>query len=443
MDSPPAPRTRGWRGALPSRRQLLAAALVAACIASSLGHLRAGLASPQIDFSAYYLAACLQRDGLDVYQPPGPEGRARLLAAARRYGITTAPTAYLYPPVFLVAMRPFTLLPYAAAESLWAVVNWALLLGVMALGLALLRAGGVPSPSSMLLYGAFFVFNDSLRQIFVLGQVNLLIALLLMASLWLCTRGRSQLAAAPIVLAGLFKVTPGFLLAPFLVLAPRAFAKAAAGGLAVMVLFVLVLAPKASIDFVATTREVVESTGFIENLSLSGTLLRAVAQHQLRSGELDRKSFNAIVKRGDTSAQFFEAASTRRGLAAIQAALLTGALAVLAWLHLRRDRFTLESSLAIFACVMLLASPILWQHHLFALVLPLVVLLRCGPRGHAGSLLIVVLCSGLLPGLFGGMDARLWMSMVIWPLLLVTAAVTIASVRGRTDDPTGSGLAVA
>jgi len=409
---------------------------VLVCLASSLGDLRAGLASPQIDFAAYYLAACLQRDGLEVYAPPGPAGRAALMAAARRYEMTTAPTPYLYPPVFLVVMRPFTLLPYATAEALWACTNWGLLLGVMALGLSLLRSGGVTSPLAMLVYAAFFVVNGSLRQIFVLGQVNLLLSFLLVLSLWLCARGREALAAASVVLAGLFKVTPAFLLAPFVVYAPRTFVKVAAGGMCVALLFALVLAPKASSDFVATPGAVVQSTGFIENGSLGGVYLRLLARERLRSGELGARRFDAIVRYGDTTGPLFEAASTRRALTAIQGALLAGALAMLGWLYREKERFTLESGLAIFACLMLLASPILWQHHLFTLVVPLVVLLRAGPVGLAGAVLATVLCSGLLAHVPGGLHARLWASMATWPLLLVVAALTIAACRRPAERET-------
>src|SRR5919108_4061569 len=67
---------------------------------------------PQIDFSAYYLAARALRAGMDPYDP-------QVLAQLASSAGVSAYTPYIYPPLLAVIVMPLAALPYQSAAAIW------------------------------------------------------------------------------------------------------------------------------------------------------------------------------------------------------------------------------------------------------------------------------------------------------------------------------------
>ncbi|MFO0974009.1 MAG: glycosyltransferase family 87 protein [Phycisphaerae bacterium] len=113
---------------------------------------------------------------------------------------------YLYPPFFLVMLRPLTWLSPAGAAAMWQLAKYAAAGLLFAATFNLLRR---TRPVSALVTGLTlllairFVHSD-LRH----GNVNLFLAALVTGAAWLMARNRRALAGAAVAAAAAVKVSP-------------------------------------------------------------------------------------------------------------------------------------------------------------------------------------------------------------------------------------------
>jgi Glycosyltransferase family 87/WD40-like Beta Propeller Repeat len=159
------------------------------------------------DFPNYYLAAQLQRQGIDT-------ARAyewQWLARQKDHHDIDRPLLGLVPitPFSILAVSPLTGLPPLAAKRVWTLLQLALLLPI---ALALRRISGEPWRRIALLIVACFPLHRNLEY----GQYYILLLALMVAACWAYQRQRSALAGALIALAAAAKVFPVLFLLYFL-----------------------------------------------------------------------------------------------------------------------------------------------------------------------------------------------------------------------------------
>ena len=170
------------------------------------------------DFSAYYLAAkvSMETPGQSLYQLPlYADGRMNLFApapassawpaAALRYHVPfSAP--FIYPPFFVVLMKPLAHLTFASAFTAWKIISTLLLVGATLFSLSIGGMRTTPRLALMLGVGLFCYhpFRDSL----FLGQIDCLILFLYTAGVWLFVRKQTALSALSFAAATLIKLTP-------------------------------------------------------------------------------------------------------------------------------------------------------------------------------------------------------------------------------------------
>ncbi len=149
--------------------------------------------APFIDFAHYYTYALIGRLGLDPFDPQAVV-RVDALLKIRRAG-----SAANYPPLFYLLMQPWVLLPFRRAALAWLVASQAWLFG--AVGIWLRRCvSASPLRVAALL---FMVLNyQPVIESLALGQANLLLLFLVTLAWW------GLRAGYPWVVAGAVAVTP-------------------------------------------------------------------------------------------------------------------------------------------------------------------------------------------------------------------------------------------
>ena len=160
--------------------------------------------SPEIygnDFSVYYHAAREVISGRDPYQ--------------RSLGDWTP---YIYPPLFAELLVPLALLPLPVAAYAWFLISAASIAftACASAGLATDKPGsseqqraGEPATLQAAIAGcAVLLVLRFVLDTFSLGQVNALVAALVVAHLYLYSRNRTMLSAVALVVAVSIKLTP-------------------------------------------------------------------------------------------------------------------------------------------------------------------------------------------------------------------------------------------
>ena len=256
---------------------------------------------------------------------------------------------YLYPPLLAELMVPLALLPLPAAAYLWFLLNVAAL--VLALGMATRLVAGEEPVSTRQLIALLSVF---LLTRFILdnldyGQVNLLVAALCVAHIYLYTRNRKLASAMMLVFAASIKVTPILLIVYHL--ARRRFAFACSCLALLIVVTAVSFAPFAGESPGAFTtflhRSIKNEQGF--NLAYHGNQsLRAALARSLGA--------DAVTSLASPEVLFLSA-------------LFLAAAFVIAW----RARCELLA-VAPFFCLMVLLSPLSWKQHFVLFLLPIVCL---------------------------------------------------------------------
>ena len=246
---------------------------------------------------------------------------------------------FTYPPVAALAFVPLTVLGRTSAQVVWAVVSVAALMGFIAVSLRAVRPGWPGSDvarwSLVLSYPAMAL--DPVGLTFSFGQVNLVLALLVLADLtgtW-SIAGRTLPRGVLTGLAAAVKLTPAIFV-PYLFLTRQVRAGVATlVTLVVAGLAMVVVVPSESWSF--WTRYLFDAhrvggVVFVSNQSLRSTLVRFTRDHA---------SEHLVV--------------------AVVAAVAVAGLAVATWAA--RSSSPL---LGVLVCAVtgLLVSPITWAHHL-------------------------------------------------------------------------------
>ena len=222
---------------------------------------------PKFDFSAYYRAGLLVRAGNadQLYDNPVP-------TCLREFGYRLGPGPYIYPPPLAVVLSPLTLLRFPAASMVWFALGLALCIHLTWI---LVRAAPRPGlPATLLVLITFFCSNAILGDI-TLGNVNALVAWLVVLSLALVLRGRDGPAGAALAGAFLIKLTPALLLA-YLAMTRRWRALVLFCTTAVLVCgaTAAVTGPACFVRFLASFPAWSQREDIVSNQSLMGTLSR-------------------------------------------------------------------------------------------------------------------------------------------------------------------------
>ena len=174
----------------------LAAALLIAAYAGGIARIAAD--SAFVDFAHYYAFAMHVARGGDLFDPSTTARMSDALA------VRAAGAPLKYPPLFYVAMRPWTWLPFRGAALTWLAAGQALLLMTGAL---LLRRRAA-EPARVVGLVALVALWQPLLETFHLGQTNVVLLALLTLGWWGAREARPWLAGIALGLA--VQVKPQF-----------------------------------------------------------------------------------------------------------------------------------------------------------------------------------------------------------------------------------------
>jgi alpha-1,2-mannosyltransferase len=294
------------------------------------GYLRSAGSHDQVDFGVYRAGGRAVLNGRDLY--------------ALRVPPIGLP--FTYPPASAVLFAPLAWLPVRAGQVMWAAAS---LLGLYVfLRLTLLRYATGRAATSALLLPAVFILvarADPLRVNLLLGQVNVLIALLVVVDL--CGVLSRVPRGVMTGIAAALKLTPLFLVAYFVAVRRYRDAAVAAATFVAVTALAFVVAPKASTEYwfhgYFADAKRTGGIGYISNQSINGLIVRI-------AGRID-----------NTRAYWLPIA-------------IVVTAAILWWVRRAHDqRPWLAESIALAA--ILLLSPVSWIHH-WILALPFLV--ACG-----------------------------------------------------------------
>jgi alpha-1,2-mannosyltransferase len=319
------------------------------------------------DFNVYYHAAREVMAGRDPYQ-----------------NSLGAWTPYLYPPLLSELLIPIAVLPLWAASYLWFLVNAVSLFLAARLAARLLipkRSSGpkvereansrISSQRAAVAIGALIIVFRFALDSFALGQVNPLLASLVIAHVYLFDRKRRLASAIALVLAASIKLSPLLLIGYHA--ARRRFKFAMLSVLLFLLINALsfgVLGRHASTGFEAFWNRTIRNRqgydlAYAGNQSLRGAIARMEGR----------------VADGDRSNQPFSAATV------VGSILLLIIAGIAAWRA--GDEAT---AAAPFACLVVLLSPLAWKAHFVGMVLAAAVVVnesiavaRSGNGGAASS----------------------------------------------------------
>jgi len=159
---------------------------------------------------------------------------ARALDAAPLYRAEDGHFQFKYLPAFAVVFSPLALMPLQTAKTLWFVASVALVPALLALSIQLLRH--VRRPSWLLVASLVIVMGKFYGHELILGQVNLLFAVLVAMAIVCIQRDMDAVAGACFVAAVVVKPY-GALFVPWIVLTrgSRPLASVIIGALAVAI----------------------------------------------------------------------------------------------------------------------------------------------------------------------------------------------------------------
>lgn len=356
------------------------------------------------DFPSYYFAAEAFAAGESPYEPLGPRARteltegvadlhARLGLPAPRRPLARAVFPYLYPPFAALAIAPLTSTSYFVAQHLWALLQIAALALLMTLAASRAeRAGPLLVVALILALGYEPLVNNAET-----GQVNLLVALLAWGAYALDARGRVLLAALCLGLAVQIKASPLLLLAYFIVRAR--FRTAVASVLVVAALFGLTWGADGGAMVRTFLTEVAPQVSHVTKLVLPSELApEALVLSNSPDPVRTFRDYPDVRVYNQAPVAFAGMLASHLGAsghAAVRAtqgvlALMWASTLALAW------RTRRSSGLLSFSCatvLVLLSSPLLWQHHLVWMVAPALAITARGARsalGRAGATLAAV-----------------------------------------------------
>lgn len=268
-------------------------------------------------------------------------------------------TPYLYPPLLAELMVPLAWLPLPLAAYVWFLLNAISVIAATWISAILCVGDGRRAAFPKLQIGialcALLILIRFVLDNFNLGQVNPLVAALMVAHVYFYIRDRKGLSAVALVLAISIKLTPALLLVYHLA---RLRLKYAAACLALLIAVTAAsflpmgsAAPEAFRTFVSRTLK--NEQGY--NLADAG--------NQSLRGSIARLSANFANEPG---VDHSEARKLTNDLSLLMSALLLVA-AIVAAVSASGEL----SSVAPFVCCLVLLSPLSWKAHFVLLILPI------------------------------------------------------------------------
>lgn len=220
----------------PRSHELWLASLIL-CLLSTLDMLSAPF-SFQFDFKSFYCAAAAAASGGNYYDI------SILQTMAAQHAIPLPVWPYLYPPLFAEVAAPLGLWTVQSAQWMWMCLSIFAASATIVLTLKWAAPHVSTAPTAaparpwLHLLAAFLVFHLlGFRHNLYMGQINIIVLLLIVSSLYAWRRGRDLLSGVLLALAMLIKMSPAILVLFFLLShRPRIVWAAAAAS---VVLFIL------------------------------------------------------------------------------------------------------------------------------------------------------------------------------------------------------------
>ncbi len=290
----------------------------------------------------------------------------------RLWGTHAWTVAYIYPPMFALALAPLTPLGLLWAGRVWLLVVHAAFTASLWLILRI-NPELTPAARRLFLIAAFLFMPVYLTLHF--QQVASLWLLLLTAALWAALRRHDRAAAVFLALAASLKVVPIFLIPLFARVGRSAIALWASAAL-VAITALTVLASPGSLDFF---------TVVLPRLSLG-------------NANWDNGSINGLISRTVDLFPGVFGSQTARVAAALISASVVIVVGITLWQAGRagRDPWQLRLNLAALLVALLIVSSVTWQHHLVTLLLPLAVAMAWIIERRPGRRYPVSLAAGYL-----------------------------------------------
>jgi len=226
------------------------------------------------DFTAYYTAAKLIRNGISPYDEAAFGGEAQSLGFRND-------RPYIYMPPLAISLIPLTLLPPREAATVWFTANVVLL--VMST-LLMVRTLGIENHkiAVVALLLAVLTFYPAVFSIFV-GQANVLLLALVTLTWHLAKRGSDELAGISIAAASLVKIFPFCIVLYFLWKGRYRFFVCALSALVILTAFgVATVGLEPHVTYVSSVLPTQLVKPHPLNQSLSSFLYRAIEPDQPR-----------------------------------------------------------------------------------------------------------------------------------------------------------------
>lgn len=364
-----------------SARGRRAAVVAGAVLATLVLALVATRRENEGDLRTYYNVATRVWEGRDPYRTfESAEGSRRV--------------DFTYPPTFALLVVPMVWLPWAAVRLGWAWLNGLLALRAVVLAAGFVFPGGLRiwlgrDARRWLALAAFgallgrFVWSDLGH-----GQINILLAWLVLEALALLRREREPGAGVVLALATVMKLVPGLALVGLVVGGRRRMGAWAAGAGLLLAVVPPVVAWGPAEAWSKTWRWATEVTPWSarahgavdENLAPSALVQRLLAG----AAQLDQPRRTLLLA--------LDPEAARLAGGALSAAIALGALVA------ARRAAELPGRAALLCAALPLASPVAWKTHLAWLVLPALLAARHLGDGARGRTLLLAALALLLPG---------------------------------------------
>lgn len=353
------------------------------------------------DFISYYVGGALWWQGLDYYDPVALQhfnARAGLLS-----GVVPA---FLYPPFAAVSFAPLALLPIADAKIVWLVMNLAFLVGGGLLLVSYLQSASRNAASPIWL--ALMIFaSRPLRNSLGEGQVGPLVFFVLALAMWAWGKRYSAIGGLAVTLAAAIKIFPGLVLAYFLFKRNwRAMIPSVVAGIVVFAVSLLNGGVQAWFKFFTFVLPRI-SIGLpnFDNQAPAGFLSRLDATPELL------RDYDLLNQQ--------EQIGVRLATIAIAIALIV----LTAWWMRKYDNPNkLQTSIELGALValMLLVVPLVWEHYLMWLIIPLFVILNAlANRALTARAQVCLISAFVVSWLFLQYGPNFY-ALPNWPVLLMS-----------------------
>jgi GT2 family glycosyltransferase len=315
------------------------AALLLALYVGSVARIAAD--SGFIDFAHYYTFALHLARGGDLVDS---QASARL---AEALGLRAAGAPLTYPPLFYLALRPFTWLPFRASALAWLALGQGLLLATAAL---LLRRRAA-EPARLVALLALVALFQPLVETLYLGQANVLILGLVTLGWWGARTARPWLTAVALGVTVHVKPQFGLPIAALVWIGQRGMAyRAAAVAAAGLAVSVATVGLDAHLDW---ARQVLAMRAYLHAWTLNITPHAAL--HRLLDGALG--------------------APVVEPLALGASVAIVGAVAYALRGRPEPGTPAFDRAFGLAVAAVPLVAPIAEEHHLVVLLLPLALLL--------------------------------------------------------------------